>query len=89
MRQNVLDYEPAGALFVPDSDPMCFNRAIAKFACKHLKKSGILYLEINERFGREVRELLSLMGFEKIEVFSDIQGKDRFVKASLAGLLLQ
>jgi len=83
MKQNVLDYEPAEAIFVPDDDPMRFNKAIGNFASFHLKRPGILYLEINELFGKEVRELLILQGFEKTEVIRDIHGKDRFVKAML------
>ena len=81
MRQHVLDFEPSGALFVPDNDPMRFNKAIAGFASHHLKRLGILYLEMNELFGKEVQELLLLQGFQNIEVIQDIHGKDRFVKA--------
>jgi release factor glutamine methyltransferase len=88
MKPNVLEYEPAGALFVPDDDPMRFNRAIAEFSYHHLKRPGILYIEINERFGREVTELLSFIGFDEIKLFRDIHGKDRFVKASLPVPLL-
>ncbi len=84
MRQHVLDFEPAEALFVPDNDPMRFNKAIAGFASHHLTRPGILYLEINELFGNEVRELLLLRGFENAEVIQDIHGKDRFVKAFLS-----
>jgi release factor glutamine methyltransferase len=80
MRPNVLDFEPAAALFVPDNDPMRFNKAITSFASDHLKRQGTLYLEINERFGKEVMEILLLHGFEHIEVIRDIHGRDRFVK---------
>ena len=83
MKQNVLDFEPFEALFIPDNDPMFFYKAIAGFASHQLKRPGILYLEINELFGKEVRELLLLKGFENIVVIQDIHGKDRFVKASL------
>lgn len=83
MKQHVLDFEPVEALFVPDNDPMRFNKAIARFASLHLKRPGILYLEMNELFGKEVQELLLLQGFQNIEVIQDIHGKDRFVKALL------
>jgi release factor glutamine methyltransferase len=83
MRQHVLDFEPAEALFVPVNDPMRFNKAIAGFASHHLARPGILYLEINELFGDEVRELLLRRGFENAKVIQDIHGKDRFVKALL------
>src|SRR5687767_508265 len=31
MKPNVLEHEPAGALFVPDNDPLVFYKAIAEF----------------------------------------------------------
>lgn len=74
MRSNVLDWEPAQALFVPDSDPLVFYRAIALWADKLLKDNGSLWLEINERFGQETAAL-----FTGAAVIQDINGKDRFI----------
>lgn len=81
MSRNVLDYEPHDALFVPEEDPLVFYRAIGIFAVRHLIRPGTLYLEINERFGPEVRQLLLGMGFDRVEVLKDDSGKDRFVRA--------
>ena len=81
MRANVLEFEPAGALFVPDADPLLFYRAIGLFAWRHLVRPGQLYVEINERFGMEVKTLLQSFGFEKVELLRDLRGKDRFVRA--------
>ena len=36
MKKNVLDFEPHAALFVPDSDPLVFYRAILEIADKIL-----------------------------------------------------
>lgn len=74
MRPNVLDYEPAEALFVPDDDPIKFYRAIARWADALLRPDGHLYLEINERFGPEVAALFPGAG-----IVPDISGRDRFV----------
>ena len=74
MRPNVLDFEPAEALFVPDDDPLRFYRAIARWADALLRPDGHLYLEINERFGPEVAAL-----FPGSRVVADITGRDRFV----------
>ena len=74
MRPNVLDFEPAEALFVPDDDPLKFYRAIARWADALLRPDGHLYLEINERFGPEVAAL-----FPGSQVVPDISGRDRFV----------
>ncbi|MCF0199536.1 MAG: HemK family protein methyltransferase [Bacteroidaceae bacterium] len=48
MRANVLDHEPALALFVPDSDPLRFYWAIARIAASHLTPGGLGMVEINE-----------------------------------------
>ena len=74
MRPNVLDFEPAEALFVPDDDPLRFYRAIARWADSLLRPDGHLYLEINERFGPDVAAL-----FPGSRVVADITGRDRFV----------
>lgn len=74
MRPNVLDFEPAEALFVPDDDPLKFYRAIARWADALLRPDGHVYLEINERFGPEVAAL-----FPGARLLPDISGRDRFV----------
>ena len=74
MRPNVLGFEPAEALFVPDDDPLLFYRAIARWAEALLRPDGHLYLEINERFGPETAAL-----FPGARVVKDLFGRDRFV----------
>ena len=74
MRPNVLDFEPAEALFVPDDDPLRFYRAIARWVDALLRPDGHLYLEINERFGPAVAAL-----FPGSRILPDISGRDRFV----------
>ncbi len=76
MRPNVLDYEPAMALFVPDDDPLLYYRALKCWVEKLLKKEGVCYLEVNEAFGNEVA---ALFGPESL-VLQDINGCNRFVK---------
>lgn len=81
MLPNVLEYEPASALFVPDTDPLLFYRTIALFARRWLNPGGRLIFEINEKFGKEVENLLAGFAFRDIEIRSDLQGKSRMVKA--------
>lgn len=76
MSQNVLAFEPAIALFVPDNDPLLFYRCIAAFAKKHLAEKGMVFLEINEALGEETRQLFEQNGFAAV-VKKDLQGKDR------------
>lgn len=82
MHQNVLNYEPHNALFVPDNESLKFYYAIADFAINHLKKTGFLFLEINENFGKETISLLLKKGFKTTELRQDMYGKDRMIKAS-------
>jgi release factor glutamine methyltransferase len=86
MQPNVLNYEPPGALFVPDEDPLIFYRAISRFAKNHLKPGGKLYLEINENLGDDMVQLLRSDGFSEIGLKEDINGKNRMVRCSKQSL---
>ena len=79
MEANVKDYEPGQALFVPDNDPLLFYKAIAPYAAESLERGGRLYLEINQRFGTEVKRLLEDNGFDEVRIIDDSYGKPRFV----------
>ena len=81
MEQNVLDYEPHTALFVPDDDPLLFYRAIAEYGNKALKSDGWLYFEINPLYAEPLRELLSTMSYHDLEIKNDQYGKQRFIRA--------
>ncbi len=81
MKRNVLDYEPHMALFVPDSDPLRFFRAIALLSIRCLSPYGWLWFEINEALGSEVVDLLKSIGYDSVELMYDFRGKPRFVKA--------
>jgi release factor glutamine methyltransferase len=83
MPAQVKDHEPGAALFVPDDNPLLFYASIAGFAYDQLKKGGQLYLEIHERYGIEVMDLLRERGFNSPELRQDINGKDRMIKAMM------
>lgn len=68
MRPNVLNHEPALALFVPDNDPLKFYRAIAKHGQTLLRPGGALYFEINEQFGSEMLQMLHTEGYTGAEL---------------------
>ncbi|WP_149303336.1 peptide chain release factor N(5)-glutamine methyltransferase [Pareuzebyella sediminis] len=80
MRENVLDYEPATALFVPDEDPLVFYRAIIQFSKNNLVVKGRLFLEINHYLGEAIVTLLKQHNFSEIELRKDMFGNDRFIK---------
>ena len=75
MRDNVLKWEPALALFVPDDDPLMFYRALAVWADALLKPRGVLWMEVNEALAHETAAL-----FPGAEVIKDFNDKDRFVR---------
>lgn len=79
MESNVLEYEPDGALFVEDNNPLVFYKTIAEFALVNLSKNGYLFFEINEYLGAEMKDMLKGLGFNNIEVKADINGKDRML----------
>ena len=82
MLANVLDNEPYLALFVADNNPLLFYKKISDLAFTSLPKSGLLFFEINERFGKEIVAMLSAIGFVDIELKKDINDKDRMIKAA-------
>ena len=82
MSDNVLSYEPELALFVPDSDPLLFYRAIARYASKALKPGGRLLFETNTAYAHKVAQTMADEGFTAIEVRNDCFGKPRMVKGA-------
>ncbi len=83
MQKNVLEHEPALALFVEDDDPLIFYRAIARWARELLADDGLGIVEINEAFGAETAEVFRAAGFAHAEVIKDLNGKDRFVEFAI------
>ncbi|MDW8296845.1 MAG: peptide chain release factor N(5)-glutamine methyltransferase [Raineya sp.] len=79
MQTNVLAYEPSEALFVSDRQPLIFYEKIAQFAQRYLAKSGILCVEINEKFGKEVKRIFEKVGLQNIAIWQDFAGKNRIV----------
>jgi release factor glutamine methyltransferase len=82
MQENVLNYEPHLALFVPDDDPLLFYNNIVRRAKKILKSNGEIYFEINEAYGQEVKLLLIENDFD-VDILKDINDKDRIAHAYL------
>ncbi|TYZ08860.1 peptide chain release factor N(5)-glutamine methyltransferase [Hymenobacter lutimineralis] len=85
MRPNVLAYEPATALFVPDHDPLLFYRRIAQLGTALLRAGGRIYFEINEQFARDTVALLQQLGYADAAAQVDIFDKERMVKATWPG----
>ena len=78
MKLNVLNHEPHKAIFVNDEDPLKFYRLILDYAKLNLKKSGLIYFEINPLLIRHLKRLISVYNF-KIKQRIDIFGKVRML----------
>ena len=83
MKPNVLDSEPHLALFVEDHDPLIFYRKIAELAKNHLTENGMLFFEINQYLGKEMLEMMHLLGFQNVLLKKDLLGNDRMIKATV------
>ena len=79
MNRNVLEYEPAKALYVTDEDPLIFYNAIINFAKSALSKRGIIFFEVNQYLAHEIVILLNNENYESVDIKKDINGNDRFV----------
>ena len=84
MRPNVLDWEPALALFVPDDDPLLFYRAVARWAQRFLRPGGVGLVEINEALGPETADVFREAGFKNVQNLPDFYKKMRFVRFEAA-----
>jgi release factor glutamine methyltransferase len=82
MAPHVADAEPALALFVPDSDPLLFYRALAGFARQRLLPGGSIFVEIHEDLASGAIELFKSAGFQQVVLRKDMQGRDRMIRAS-------
>lgn len=84
LEPEVRDHEPMMALD-GGADGLDFYRIIAQYAPEHLKKGGVLMLEIGFDQKDAVKGLLQETGrFEKIIGLTDLTGKDRIVCAVLS-----
>lgn len=81
MHANVLRHEPHLALFVPDTDPLLFYRAIARYAMRSLREGGWLLFECNTLYAHDTARMTLDMEFATSVVEDDCFGKPRFVKA--------
>ena len=80
LQTEVKDFEPLTALD-GGKDGLDFYRIIAKKAKKHLKKGGVLLLECGDG---QTEELVGLLkAYKNVEVYKDLEGVDRIVKAEL------
>ena len=71
MARNVLEHEPSTALFVPDTDPLLFYRAITRYAIGSLNDGGRLLFECNTLYAGDTARMMKDEGMAATEVFDD------------------
>ncbi|HYG02481.1 MAG TPA: peptide chain release factor N(5)-glutamine methyltransferase [Chryseosolibacter sp.] len=79
IQENVLLHEPHLALFVDHDDVLIFYRNIVRKGFSKLVAGGMLAFETNEKFGDDVKQVMSHAGYNNVTVQKDINGKDRIV----------
>ncbi|MDL1913667.1 MAG: peptide chain release factor N(5)-glutamine methyltransferase [Bergeyella sp.] len=75
----VKHHEPYLALFPPSADPLTFYKKIYRDAKKNLLKNGAIFLEINQKYGLQTKNIFVKDYTTKL--LKDISGNDRFVIA--------
>ena len=78
MALNVLEHEPSTALFVPDTDPLLFYRAITRYAVGSLNEGGRLLFECNTLYAGDTARMMADEGMTATQVYDDCFGKPRF-----------
>ena len=80
MAPRVKDYEPSTALFVPDTDPLLFYKAIVRRIVS-ADRVPVLLFEINLLFADRMKELCSANSLD-CDIIRDSFGKERFAKCT-------
>lgn len=78
IEDSVKGFEPQMALFSPTSNALIFYEKIAKDCKNHLSKNGLLFLEINQKLGKETRDLFVFV-LKETKLVKDLSGNERFV----------
>lgn len=75
---SVKEFEPKMALFSPTSNALIFYEKIAEDSKNNLSENGMVFLEINQKLGKETKQLFAEV-LSEVHLMKDISGNDRFV----------
>ncbi len=76
--KSVKDFEPKMALFSPTSNALIFYEKIAEDCKNHLSENGLVFLEINQKLGKETLKLFTDVLLE-VELMKDLSRNERIV----------
>jgi release factor glutamine methyltransferase len=80
IKNNVLNFEPHQALFVPQDNPLLYYQKILEYAEENLQSKGRIYFEINPLFESEMEALIFSFDSYTITKRLDIFGKIRMLR---------
>ena len=80
IKNNVLNFEPYQALFVPQDNPLLYYQKILEYAEENLQSKGRIYFEINPLFESEMEALIFSFDSYTITKRLDIFGKIRMMR---------
>ena len=80
MGKDVLNYEPASALFAKENG-LYFYRKILENFLPILKPGGSIVFEIGFSEGQELQRMLAACGLKEIQIGQDFSGNDRVASA--------
>jgi len=81
LQPEVKDFEPRVAI-TDEGDGLRFIRRISEIAIEKLCSPGTVLMEISYAQADDAREILERAGFRSIEIFDDVAGIPRIIKAS-------
>ena len=75
---SVKEFEPTLALFSPTSNALIFYEKIAADCEAHLAENGLVFLEINQKLGKETLHLFADV-LSEAHLLNDLSGNERFI----------
>lgn len=75
---SVKEFEPKMALFSPSPNALIFYEKIAEDCKSHLAENGLVFLEINQKLGKETLALFTEV-LSEAELMKDLSGNERMV----------
>ncbi len=75
---SVKEFEPKMALFSPTSNALIFYEKIAEDCKNQLAENGLVFLEINQKLGKETLDLFTEV-LSEAKLMKDLSGNERFV----------
>ena len=75
---SVKEFEPKMALFSPTPNALIFYEKIAEDCKSHLAENGLVFLEINQKLGKETLALFTEV-LSEAELMKDLSGNERMV----------